>query len=69
MDDMADWVCDTCGKKHQIGDARYTIADNEDAKTFRHWSCHTPIEKVFDKFRQALNTAEIAISRFKRDFD
>lgn len=56
--DFDGWHCDTCGKLYVNGDALYAIADNEEAKTFRHWDCHTPLEKVFEDMRASLRKVE-----------
>lgn len=67
MDDLSDWTCDRCGKLlFGVPDqARYSIADNEDAKTGRHYDCHVgdqlKLKQAEANFAVALGKAQDAL--------
>lgn len=58
--------CDVCGKAYKPGDATYSVADKFDEEIeavdvlvlFRHWDCHTPIDKVFEQINAKLADAD-----------
>jgi hypothetical protein len=54
--------CDTCGKPYAEDVGIYTIAskfdDDGELVSFRHWDCHTPLDKVVDKLRESIKKAE-----------
>lgn len=66
--------CDTCGKLYQAGDAVYSVADKFDESvsdrdvliSFRHWNCHTPIEKSVDVLRAKLDDAQAMLDKLRK---
>ena len=71
--DFSQAKCDTCGKPYAEGDAIYSIADKWDEDntevdvlvSFRHWECHTPVDKALDDLKSAVKKAEDILGKFK----
>lgn len=46
MSDTRPWTCDKCGKVVEPGQPAYGLVRNREARTTRHWACHTPFETL-----------------------
>lgn len=71
-DDLSDWTCDRCGKL-LFGDpdeGRYSIADDDEAKTGRHYSCHLgdllKLDQAKANLTVAIGKAEDALKELQR---
>lgn len=64
------WTCDTCGKPLVVGGfdshARYTIADNPEEKTGRHYDCHVPIDVAVERVKESAARALDALAELRR---
>ncbi len=61
------YTCDKCFKPVLPGEPVFGLMVNREARTTRHWKCHTPIEEVFSDLKKDLETLSTRVNRLRRN--
>ncbi len=62
--------CDRCGKEIvPFVDAVYSLAENEEAGTGRHWHCHEEDHKSFQEASQKVEKAMDSVKKTLSDLE